>query len=423
MQHRSAPLSKVRQELPKTFKALLDPMIEQAAKDQTPIYIVGGCVRDLLLNRPSLDIDVVVEGSALAIARAASKHLKAKLISHPQFLTHTLAFKDGRHLDIVTARTETYPEPASLPVVEPASLQEDLYRRDFSINAMAISLNKSDFGHIWDPFGGMEDLEAKKIRVLHAQSFKDDPTRIFRAARFAGRFGYDVEWRTRDWLNEAIALQIPAALSGARLREELIPLLMEVDPRDTFELLSRWGALSFLVPNLKWEKSHHTLFGPLLKQPARGDALLSRLLALMHAIPFAKAVGSLGHLMFPQKTIEQVEQALSILSRVREGGLTPADLKSAARHPLRAEVKQFVSKAIKIKTITAGHGAQVDWQRVQDSAPTLTGQDVRDMGYKPGPVFTKIFEALRQARWEGKLRTREEEIRFIQHTFPQANGR
>jgi tRNA nucleotidyltransferase (CCA-adding enzyme) len=415
-------ISRARQALPKDLKDFLQPLLERAYELQTPVYLVGGCVRDLLLGRPHLDIDIVIEGSALPLARSAAKTYKAKLTSHPQFLTHVLEFKNGRHLDIATARTETYAEPAALPVVEPASLQEDLYRRDFSINAIALSLNRTDQGHIWDPFGGLEDLEAKKIRVLHAQSFKDDPTRIFRAARFAGRFGYELEWRTREWLNEAIGLQLPATLSGARLREELTPLLLERDPRPAFRLLSQWGALSFLVPNLKWEKSHETFFGQLVRQPDKENALLLRLLVLLHAIPYPKAVGSLGHLMFPQKMIEQIELALTLVTRMKDGGLSGAELKKSGRIPLMPEVKSFITKAVRLKAIVPKKDALEDWQRFQDSAPALTGRDVRDLGYKPGPVFTRIFDALRQARWEGKLRTREEEIRFLQDTFPIQNG-
>ena len=310
---KQSPLApRARQTLPKELKRSLGPLLVKAYAAQVPLYLIGGCVRDILLGRPSLDVDVVLEGPAEPIVRAAAKLYKAKLVSHPQFLTFTLPLRGRRHLDIATARTETYAEPAVLPVVEPASLQEDLYRRDFSINAIALSLNAADFGHIWDPFGGLEDLKAKKIRVLHALSFQDDPTRIFRAARFAGRFGYNLEWRTREWLTEAIAQQLPARLSGARLREELIPLLMEKDPRPAFRLLSQWGALTFLVPNLKWEKSHETFFGHAGRQAKSEDTLLLRLLVLLHAIPFPKAVGSLGHLMFPQKTIEQIDTALTL---------------------------------------------------------------------------------------------------------------
>ncbi len=413
---------RARLALPKGLLSILAPLVERAKACDAQIYLVGGCVRDFLLGRPAVDIDVVVEGPSLPIARAAARSSKAKLISHPQFLTNTLEFKNGRRLDIATARTETYAEPAALPVVEPASLQEDLYRRDFSINAIAISLNEQDLGHVWDPFGGMEDLRAKKIRVLHAQSFKDDPTRIFRAARFAGRFGYDLEWRTREWLNESIGLQLPGTLSGARLREELIPLLQEKDPRPPLRLLSQWGALSFLVPHLKWERSHETFFGQLIKQQDQTHALQMRLLVLVHTLPYAKAVGSLGHLMFSQQTMEQVELALTLLARLREGTLSMSDVKKRSRQPLPPEVRSFVTKALKVKSLTKRKSATLDWQRFEDSAPTLTGQDVRDLGYKPGPVYTKIFEALRQARWEGKLRTREEEIRFIQYEFPLQNG-
>jgi len=423
MPNESSFSARARQAIPKELKRFLEPLLEKTYAVQNPVYLVGGCVRDLLLNKTSLDVDVVLEGSVEPVARAAARAYKAKLVSHPQFLTYTLQSRGERHLDIATARTETYAEPAALPVVEPASLQEDLYRRDFSINAIALSLNRSDLGHIWDPFGGVEDLRAKKIRVLHAQSFKDDPTRIFRAARFAGRFGYDLEWRTREWLSEAVALQLPARLSGARLREELIPLLMEKDPRPAFRLLSQWGALSFLVPNLKWEKSHETFFGEVIRRPGTESTLFLRILVLLHAIPFAKAVGSLGHLMFPQKMIEQIELALTLVAQMRDGTLSLQEMQKSSKKPLAPEVKSFIAKAVKLKTLAPKKELLADWQRFQDSAPCLTGRDVRDLGYKPGPIFTKIFDALRQARWEGKLRTREEEIRFLQNTFPLQNGR
>ena len=420
MSNQSPLAPRARQVLPKELKLALRPLLDRAYKAQAPLYLIGGCVRDILLGRPSQDIDVVLEGACETIVRAAAKLYKAKLVSHPQFLTHTIQLKGGRRLDIATARTETYAEPAALPVVEPASLQEDLYRRDFSINAIALSLNQTDFGHVWDPFGGVEDLQAKKIRVLHSQSFRDDPTRIFRAARFAGRFGYELEWRTREWLTEAVSQQLPARLSGARLREELIPLLMEKDPRPAFRLLSQWSALSFLVPNLKWEKSHELFFGRSVRQAKAEDTLLLRL--LLHAIPFAKAVGSLGHLMFPQKTIEQIDTALTLTARMKEGSLSSKDLQRYSKRPLPPAVKTFIGKAVKMKALTPRKEAVDDWQRFHDSAPCLTGRDVRDLGYKPGPVYTKIFDALRQARWEGKLRTREEEIRFLRHTFPLPNG-
>ncbi len=415
-------VSRARQPLPKELKQFLHIFLEKAYAEQIPVYLVGGCVRDILLNKTSLDVDVVVEGSAATLARASAKLYKAKLVNHLQFLTHTIHMPKGRHLDIATARTETYVEPASLPVVEPASLQEDLYRRDFSINAIALSLNRDDFGHVWDPFGGVDDLKNKKIRVLHAQSFKDDPTRVFRAARFCGRFGYELEWRTRDWLTEQIAQQTPARLSGARLREELIPLLMEKDPRPAFRLLSQWGALPFLVSNLKWEKSHDTFFGQIIRQPEKDSTLMLRLLVLLHALPLPKAIGSLEHFMFPRQMMDQIESALTLLARMRDGSLSLYDMHRTTKRPLPPDVKTFIGKAVKMKSLSPRKHVEENWKKLQDSTPCLTGRDVRDLGYKPGPLFTKIFDALREARWEGKLRTREEEIRFLQHTFSISHG-
>ncbi len=410
--------SKARQPLPKELRKFLEPVVEKAQALDTPIYLVGGCVRDLLLGREAQDIDVLIEGPSDILAKAVAKTTKGKLVSHPTFLTHTLHLPKGRHLDIATARTEVYAEPAALPMVEPASLQEDLYRRDFSINAMAISLNANDFGHIWDPFGGTEDLQNGKIRVLHAASFKDDPTRLFRAARFAARFGYSLEWRTREWLTECVAQQLPARLSGARLREELLPLLVEPDPRGAFRLLSEWSALTFVFSNLKWEKTHETFFGRPRRSSAPDDALILRLLMLVHTMSIPKAIGSLGHLMFSQAIIEQVEQAMQVLARLRDGGLTLADLKATHRKPLSAEVKLFLEKAMRIRSIVPKKEGVEEWRRFQESTPCLSGQDIRDLGYKPGPLFGKIFDALRQARWEGKLRTREEEIRFLMQSYP-----
>ena len=410
--------SNTRLSLPKDLRKMLEPLLGKLKEAEVSAYLVGGCVRDLLLGQPSLDIDVVVEGSASALAKTAARLYKAKLVTHAQFLTHTLLFPDGRHLDIACARTETYSEPAVLPVVEPASLQEDLYRRDFSINAIALSLNANDFGHVWDAFGGLDDLRAGKIRVLHSESFKDDPTRLFRAARFAGRFGYELEWKTREWLLESIAQQLPSKLSGARIREELIPLLLEKDPRPAFQLLSSWGALPSLISNLHWEKSHDVLFGHMIKPGLKGDKVLLRLLALLHAAPVPKAIGSLGHLMFPQATIAAVEQALTLLGQLRDGSLDFSALRTATRKPLAPEVKTFLEKAMKIRMLVPKKEPVEQWRRYQDSAPCLSGRDIRDLGYKPGPVFTKIFDALRQARWEGKLRTREEEIRFLTQSFP-----
>jgi len=412
------PSSGSRLTLPKALRQFLEPILEKSQNADLPVYLVGGCVRDLLLGKTPLDIDLVVEGSADAFVRSAAKAYKAKVVSHPQFLTHTLLLSKGRHLDIATARTETYPDVASLPVVEPASLQEDLYRRDFSINAMALSLNSADFGHLWDPFGGAEDLKSSKIRVLHSASFKDDPTRIFRAARFAARFNAELEWRTREWLTESIQQQIPGRLSGARLREELIPLLQEGDPRLSLSLLASWNALEFLVPQIHWDKCHEALFVPMLKAGKKLDPIFLRLMVLVHTLPLPRAVGAVSHLMFPHAMISQVEQVLQVIAQLKSGALSTSMGKKNASRPLTPEGKYFIEHALRLKSSGKEKIPLKQWQRFEDSAPCLSGEDLCGLGYKPGPLFKKMFDAVRKARWEGKLRTREEEIRFVARLFP-----
>jgi tRNA nucleotidyltransferase (CCA-adding enzyme) len=196
-----------------------------------PVYLVGGAVRDLLLGRGRADIDVVVEGDAVALA----SRLGADVVSHDRFATAKVRL-DGHELDIATARTESYPHPGSLPVVEPAAqIEADLARRDFTINAMAAPLD-AEAGLI-DPHGGRADLAAGLLRVLHRRSFLDDPTRALRAARYAARFGFGLETETEALLREADL----GAVSTDRREAELLRLAGEAEAPRAFALLAEWG--------------------------------------------------------------------------------------------------------------------------------------------------------------------------------------
>src|SRR6185295_2270301 len=167
--------------LPPERLTLLRQLGDLADRGGVSLYLVGGVVRDLLLKRENWDLDLTVEGDGIAFARAVSERYRAGLAVFERFATSRLVFPEGLMIDIATTRRESYAQPAALPDVEPASLNEDLYRRDFTINAMAIQLNAAQFGRLYDPYGGWQDLKAKTLRVLHTGSFRDDPTRIFRA--------------------------------------------------------------------------------------------------------------------------------------------------------------------------------------------------------------------------------------------------
>jgi tRNA nucleotidyltransferase (CCA-adding enzyme) len=208
----------------------LDAVRELAAD---PVYLVGGAVRDLLLGRGRADIDLVVEGDATALA----ERLGAEVVSHERFATAKVQL-DGHELDVASARSESYPHPGALPVVEPAAtIEEDLRRRDFTINAMAIPLLGEP--HLIDPCDGRADVASKRLRVLHPRSFEDDPTRAIRAARYAARFGFELEPETAELLRRADL----ETVSADRREAELLRLAGEPSAPDAYRLLGEWGLI------------------------------------------------------------------------------------------------------------------------------------------------------------------------------------
>jgi len=212
-----------------------------ADKLKVKAYMVGGPVRDKLLGISNYDLDFVIEGDGIKFAQALNKVLKGKLTTYRAFGTATIE-SDGRRIDIVTARREFYKHPAAYPDVAPGAIKDDLFRRDFTINAMAMALNKEDFGELVDFYNGRKDLKKGVIRVLHDKSFMDDPTRIFRAVRFSVRFGFRIEPRTKRLIREAVLDGLLGEVNAGRIRKEIELFLREKDPKkclDVFGKLTR----------------------------------------------------------------------------------------------------------------------------------------------------------------------------------------
>ena len=235
--------------IPKPILNLLYEIGEIAGKNA---YLVGGFVRDLLLKRPSLDIDIVVEGDAIRVAETMCDQWRGTLEAHSQFGTATVTHGniDLPKVDFVTARRETYQDAGTLPIVQRGTITDDLHRRDFSINALAMRLDLKAFGTIVDKTGGLQDLEAGIIRVLHNRSFIDDPTRIFRAARYAGRYGFRIA-ETDDVLIQE-ALPILAQLSGERIRNEIDRVLLEKDAAKIVQHLTQLGVWEIIATDSKF---------------------------------------------------------------------------------------------------------------------------------------------------------------------------
>jgi tRNA nucleotidyltransferase (CCA-adding enzyme) len=214
-----------------------------------PAYLVGGAVRDLLRGAEPADIDIAVEGDARSVGRAVAERLGSDAREYERFGTATVETPTSTY-NFATTRQETYDEPGALPRVAPATLAEDLGRRDFAINAMAVGLTGDDLGHLYDPFGGVADLEAGLVRVLHERSFLDDPTRLLRALRYATRLGFALDPETERLAREAVAADALSTVSGARIRDELMDLLREVDAPSGIERMRDLEIHSALHPEL-----------------------------------------------------------------------------------------------------------------------------------------------------------------------------
>lgn len=241
---------KLRLVLPPTLHEVLVEVGRAADRRGMGAFLVGGAVRDVLLSRGVEDVDIVAEGNGIELAADVIAQLGGRMHPHEPFLTAVVQLPSGIRLDIATARTEFYRSPASLPEVERSAVRQDLYRRDFTINAMAIDLSPGRFGDLLDFFGGQRDLERKLVRVLHSLSFLDDPTRAIRAVRFATRLGFEIASETQQLVRVAVREGVFASLSGERIRGEMGELLAEARPTDSLVELDRLEVLREIAPGV-----------------------------------------------------------------------------------------------------------------------------------------------------------------------------
>jgi len=385
-----------------------------------PAYLVGGLVRDLLLGHTSLDVDIAVEGDGMTFARRLADRYGAGLKVFEKFATALVVFPDGFKLDVATARCESYAHPTALPTVKPSLIKDDLYRRDFTINALAIRLNVSRFGELVDFYGGLRDLEHKVIRVLHARSFVDDPTRVFRAIRFEQRFGFRIEKRTLTLLKEAAVSDLVHRLSGPRLRNELMRLLSERAPIRAIRRMAEFDLLRFLHTGLAWTARLAGLLSDLGKSlawwtkqyPRRSlDRALVYFIGLMDELSASATGAVVKRLAMPGKETRKVrlvkkhlEPALRFLARHRSPN--PAEIYRALADLPDEGLVLLVAKA-RSKDIVRLVSAYVTNQ--QQVRPSLNGADLKAMGLKPGPIYKKILDRLLEARLNGEVKTKADE--------------
>ena len=264
------------------------------------IYAVGGCVRDWQMGVRSSDIDFLLDGDAAPLAGALVNKYGGSFTRFDKFLTARAFLADGRRVDLARFRKEIYPGPAALPEVSPAaSAAEDLQRRDFSMNAMAVAVLPDSFGLLEDPFGGLSAIKDRRVRVLHPASFTDDPTRIFRAARFAGRFGWELDEDTAALALKCVREDGPALLSRERVRNEFFKLLEERDPAAAFSLLRKMDACRFFSRDFVWPEGAAELSGAMPRLSAVAAAMGRS------AEPF------LENLRLPNKTVASIKRTVA----------------------------------------------------------------------------------------------------------------
>jgi tRNA nucleotidyltransferase (CCA-adding enzyme) len=393
-----------------------------------PVAAVGGLVRDLLLGRVDerTDLDLVVEGSAAAVAQALGRSLGGRTVEHAAFLTATVVLPDTRRIDIATARRESYRAPGALPAVEPATLAEDLARRDFSLNALAVRLDRAAWGRLVDATGGLADLRARRIRVLHALSFVEDPTRILRAARFAARLGCQVDRTTRRLAVHAARLDVYRSLSGDRLRAELELMLAERRPAAALREAGRLGAWRLVdgkgTPGWQVSRFLAAALAPRALEGLGPDTPIA--LALLALTGGTGAIDTwMDRFGLAPARREAIRQArrdapglAARLGRVRDRAVAYGILQGVPELTLAWA-----------RTLAGGTAARRHLDRHLRSGRHLralaTGDDVGALGIPPGPSVGELLRALRAAQAAGRVRSRPGALRWLRGAVARDRAR
>jgi tRNA nucleotidyltransferase (CCA-adding enzyme) len=394
--------------------AELAPVFEAvaaASEHYDGVYLVGGTVRDILLGEPNFDVDVAVEGDAISLARAVADALGGRVRAHSKFGTAVVLYGDEQRIDVVTARTEFYDAPAALPSVEHATIREDLFRRDFTINAMAVSLKGEDFGRLVDPFQGRRDLEAKTIRVLHNLSFIDDPTRIFRAIRYESRYGFRMDEHSQRLARGTIEMGLVGDLSSARLRDELVALLEEGDAGASILRLADLGAGTAIHPHLAADEEAVELLERLRELNERYGtgvpAWRLALEALARRLPPDEIYDWLRRLKVQRRDADRIAWAVTVGPRLVERlhGDTPEPAEVVAlAEPYAPDAPLFALALAEPQPL------RDYFERLRDVRLEVSGSDLARLGLGESPQVGEILAELRRRKLNGQLDGRESEL-------------
>ncbi|MEQ8175732.1 MAG: CBS domain-containing protein [Syntrophomonadaceae bacterium] len=412
----------MQERLPSRLMSILHLAGQLADELGFRVYCVGGFVRDLLLKVPNFDVDLVVEGEGAALTRALASHLGAKERVHDRFGTGVVILPDGSKIDVATARTEYYEFPAALPKVERSSIREDLYRRDFTINTLAVSLNHDCRGDLIDYFGGRKDLEQGCIRILYNFSFVEDPTRILRAIRFEQRYGFQIEADTLRFAQDAIERRLLGKLSYKRILQELILILGEKDPVPSLLRMCEIGVWKYILPEVDLRDVDLTtmrrvsIISVWWQERYLKGALKPWIVYIMVIIAHLsnEAMSSLVERFrlsgYAQECIMDSRRVSQVLDRLEDPDARPSSLDEVLDgwHP---ESIVFLLLSIRSEEIWDRLVAYLDAKERVKVA--LSGHDLKKAGVKPGPQYSYILKELYKLRLDGVINNREGEINML----------
>ena len=392
------------------------------------VYAVGGFVRDLILRAENYDIDLVVEGDGIRLAEEFEKKYPCRIRTHKKFGTAIILLPDGLKVDVATARWEFYDSPAALPTVERASIKTDLYRRDFTVNTLAIQLNPKAFGELIDFFGGVKDVKEKVIRVLHNLSFVEDPTRVFRAIRFEQRFGFQIGKHTQNLMKNAVKVGFLERLSGGRVLSEIILILQEEDPLPALKRMRDFNLFHLVHPSLKFDEQAEVLFEQirhviswfdLLFLEQRYERWLIYFYGLTDFLKEGEREALCQRLAMNEKLGKRVLEGklqadrtlLQIFSWINTDRRPKRSEIYDVLDPLSTESKLFMMA--KTTQVATRRYISLYFTQLKDTKPLLGGKDLIQMGMKSGPLIKRALTGLLKARLDEQVITRQDEMEYI----------